>query len=165
MKVSLNWLKDYLDISHSPEEIADKLTALGLETVFENMGKSFSGVVLGKVVECEPHENADKLSVCEVDTGDGENYSIVCGAPNVIKGIYVPVAKVGATLQNGEFKYPLLHLELHRQLNNFHHLPYLPHIQIIYLRSHGVRIPPPCLKQLLKNFFPYFQKLSRDQVQ
>ena len=103
MKVSLNWLKDYLDIAYSPEEISDKLTALGLEAVFENRGKSFSGVVLGKVLECGPHENADKLFVCEVDTGDSKNYSIVCGAPNVKKGIHVPVAKVGATLQNGEF--------------------------------------------------------------
>ena len=59
---------------------------------------------MGKVVECGPHENADKLSVCEVDTGDGENHSIVCGAPNVKSGIYVPVAKVGATLNNGDFK-------------------------------------------------------------
>ena len=103
MKVSLNWLKDYLEISRSPEEIADELTALGLEASFENRGKSFNGVVLGKVLECGPHPNADKLSVCEVDTGDDENYTIVCGAPNVKKGIHVPVAKTGATLQNGEF--------------------------------------------------------------
>ena len=104
MRVSLSWLTDYLDISLSPEKIADELTALGIEAAFENTGKSFSGVVLGKVLECGPHENADKLSVCKVDTGDSENYSIVCGAPNVKSGIYVPVAKVGATLQNGEFK-------------------------------------------------------------
>ena len=103
MKVSLSWIKDYLDISLSPEEISDKLTALGIEAAFENTGKSFSGVVLGKVLECGPHENADKLSVCKVDIGDGQNYSIVCGAPNVKKCIHVPVAKVGATLQNGEF--------------------------------------------------------------
>ena len=110
MKVSLNWLKDYLDIYLSPKEISNKLTALGLEAAFENTGKSFSGVVLGKVLECAPHENADKLSVCEVDTGDSENYSIVCGAPNVKKGIYVPVAKVGATLQDGEFKIKKVNL-------------------------------------------------------
>ena len=59
------------------------------------------------MVACGPHENADKLSVCEVDTGDGENHSIVCGAPNVKSGIYVPVAKVGATLNNGDFKIKL----------------------------------------------------------
>ena len=88
MKVSLNWLKDYLDISYSPAAIAAELTALGLEASFENRGKSFTGVVLGKVLECGPHPNADKLSVCEVDTGDDENYTIVCGAPNVKKGIH-----------------------------------------------------------------------------
>ena len=103
MKVSLNWLKDYLDISYSPAAIAAELTALGLETSFENRGKSFTGVVLGKVLECGPHPNADKLSVCVVDIGDDENYNIVCGAPNVKSGIHVPVAKVGAALQNGEF--------------------------------------------------------------
>jgi len=103
MKVSLNWLKDYLDISYSPAAIAAELTALGLEASFENRGKSFTGVVLGKVLECSPHPNADKLSVCVVDIGDDENYNIVCGAPNVKSGIHVPVAKVGAALQNGEF--------------------------------------------------------------
>ena len=104
MKVSLNWLKDYLDISRSPAAIADELTALGLETSFESSGKSFTGVVLGKVMECGPHPNADKLSVCVVDTGDDKNYTIVCGAPNVKRDIHVPVAKKGAALQNGEFK-------------------------------------------------------------
>ena len=104
MKVSLNWLRDYLPLPQSHEEISDVLTALGLEAFFESIGKSFTGVVLGKVLECGPHENADKLSVCEVDAGDDENYTIVCGAPNVKSGIHVPVAKVGATLQNGEFK-------------------------------------------------------------
>ena len=93
MKVSLNWLKDYLDISRSPAAIADELTALGLEASFESSGKSFTGVVLGKVLECDPHPNADKLSVCVVDTGDDKNYTIVCGAPNVKRDIHVPVAK------------------------------------------------------------------------
>ena len=104
MKVSLNWLKDYLDVSGTAEEISDTLTALGLEASYENTEKSFTGIVLGKVIECGPHENADKLSVCEVDIGDEENYTIVCGAPNVKSGIHVPVAKVGATLNNGDFK-------------------------------------------------------------
>ena len=104
MKVSLNWLKDYLDVYGTAEEISDTLTALGLEASYEIIGKSFTNVVLGKVVKCGPHENADKLSVCEVDTGDGKNHTIVCGAPNVKSGIHVPVAKVGATLNNGDFK-------------------------------------------------------------
>ena len=62
MKISLNWLKDYLSLTQSHEEIADALTSLGLEASFKNTGKSFTGVVLGKVLECGPHKNADKLS-------------------------------------------------------------------------------------------------------
>ena len=104
MKVSLNWLEDYLDLDLSAREIADKLTELGLETNFTSRAKSFEGVVLGRVLECDPHPDADKLSVCQVDVGDDENYGIVCGAPNVKSGIHVPVATVGSTLQNGEFK-------------------------------------------------------------
>ena len=104
MKVSLNWLKDYLPISSSNEEISEILTSLGLEVSSISQGKSFSGVVLGKITQCKPHKNADKLSVCEVDIGGDSTDSIVCGAPNVKKDILVPVAKVGATLQNGEYK-------------------------------------------------------------
>ena len=104
MKVSLNWLKEYLDVSGTAEEISDRLTALGLEASFENKGKSFTDVLVGKVIKCCPHPNADKLFVCEVDVGDNDNYSIVCGAPNVKEGINVPVARVGATLNNGDFK-------------------------------------------------------------
>tara|TARA_B110000438_G_scaffold285339_1_gene315303 strand:- start:31 stop:2412 length:2382 start_codon:yes stop_codon:yes gene_type:complete len=104
MKVSLNWLKDYLELPESSELISDKLTALGLESAYYNIGKSFTDVVLGYVVNCSPHQNADKLSVCEVDIGDGENQTIVCGAPNVKADINVAIAKVGASLQNGSFK-------------------------------------------------------------
>ena len=104
MKVSLNWLEDYLNLDLSAREIADKLTELGLEANFTSRAKSFEGVVLGRVLECDPHPDADKLSVCQVDVGDDENYGIVCGAPNVKSGIHVPVATVGSTLQNGEFK-------------------------------------------------------------
>ena len=99
MKVSLNWLKDYLPISSSNEEISEILTSLGLEVSSISQGKSFSGVVLGKITQCKPHKNADKLSVCEVDIGGDSTDSIVCGAPNVKEDILVPVAKVGATLQ------------------------------------------------------------------
>ena len=104
MKVSLNWLTDYLRLDLPPQEIADKLTELGLEATFINSGKSFVGVVLGKVLESYPHPNADKLSICQVDIGDDVNYGIVCGAPNVKTGIHVPVAAVGAELNKGEFK-------------------------------------------------------------
>ncbi len=104
MKVSLNWIKEYLNIDKNFEEISDILTSLGLEASYQKIGKNFSDVVVGKILECIPHENADNLSVCKVDIGDDNYYNIVCGAPNVKKGIYVPVAKVGSTLQNGEFK-------------------------------------------------------------
>jgi len=77
MKVSLNWLSDYLPLDLPAQEIADKLTELGLESTCNSRGKSFEGVVLGKVLECDPHPDADKLSVCKVDVGDDENYGIV----------------------------------------------------------------------------------------
>ena len=104
MKISYNWISEFLTIEKSPEEISDKLTSLGLEASYYSIGKSFSGVVLGKIVDCCPHDNADKLSVCEVDIGDDKIHTIVCGAPNVKSDIYVPVAKVGSTLNNGEFE-------------------------------------------------------------
>ena len=103
MKISLNWLKDYLRLDLSSQEVSDILTNLGLESTFISLGQSFEGVVLGKVLKCDPHPNADKLSVCQVDVGDA-NYGIVCGAPNVKAGIHVPIATVGAKLQNGMFK-------------------------------------------------------------
>ena len=104
MKVSLSWLKDYLKLDLSDQDISDKLTNLGLEATFTSNAKSFEGIVLGKVLECGPHPDADKLSVCMVDIGDDENYNIVCGAPNVKAGIQVPVATIGAKLNHGEFK-------------------------------------------------------------
>ncbi len=104
MKVSQNWLKEYIDISDSPEDVADSLTALGLEASYEIKGKNFTNVVLGKVESCNPHPDADKLSVCEVDTGNGDLQTIVCGAPNVKAGIHVPVARVGAEFNGGDFK-------------------------------------------------------------
>ena len=75
MKVSLNWLKDYLSINLSSKEIADKLTELGLEATFINSGKSFKGVVLGKILECASHPDAEKLFVCKVDIGDDHHVS------------------------------------------------------------------------------------------
>ncbi|MDP6853112.1 MAG: phenylalanine--tRNA ligase subunit beta [Candidatus Marinimicrobia bacterium] len=104
MKVSQNWLKEYIHISDTPGEVADYLTALGLEASYEVKGKNFTNVVLGRVESCNPHPDADKLSVCEVDTGSGELNQIVCGAPNVKAGIHVPVAQVGAEFNGGDFK-------------------------------------------------------------
>ena len=105
MKVSLNWLKDYLKLDLSDQDISDKLTNLGLEATFTSNAKSFEGIVLWKVLECDPHPDADKLSVCMVDIGDDENYNIVCGAPNVKAGIQVPVATIGAKLNRSKSRW------------------------------------------------------------
>jgi len=101
MKISLNWLKQYVDFDLSPEVIAEKLTLAGLEMEeMEQIGGSFSGVVVGEVVKAEKHPNADKLTLCTVNDGESE-LQIVCGAPNVAEGQRIPVARVGATLVGG----------------------------------------------------------------
>ncbi|MEX2513019.1 MAG: phenylalanine--tRNA ligase subunit beta [Cyclobacteriaceae bacterium] len=105
MKISINRLKNYISFDHSTEEIADLLTSSGLEvegiSTFESVKGSWEGVVIGEVKSCDPHPNADKLSLTQVDLG-GEVVPIVCGAPNVAKGQKVPVAKVGTTLYGSD---------------------------------------------------------------
>ena len=102
MKISLNWLKEYIKITETPEEIAHILTMTGLEVegieTVETIKGGLKGVVIGEVLECEQHPNADKLSITKVDIGELESVPIVCGAPNVAKGQKVLVAKVGTTL-------------------------------------------------------------------
>ncbi|HHJ53159.1 MAG TPA: phenylalanine--tRNA ligase subunit beta, partial [Caldithrix abyssi] len=101
MKVTYRWLKDYVDFSESAFEIADKLTHAGFEVEeIHPMIQPFTGVVVGEVVEVEKHPNADKLSVCKVRTAEGE-YQVICGAPNVAQGQFVPFAQVGAVLPGG----------------------------------------------------------------
>jgi len=106
MKVSLNWLKEYIDIPISPEELSSVLTDLGLEVegeeVIESIKGGLKGIVVGHVVECGKHPNADKLSLTKVDIGNGELRQIVCGAPNVAAGQKVLVATVGTTLYDKE---------------------------------------------------------------
>ena len=104
MKLSLSWLNDYIRTNSSTQVLAERMTDLGLECTYEASRLSFTNVVLGNVISCEQHPDSDHLSVCEVDTGDDENWQIVCGAPNVKAGIKIAVAKVGATLDNGSFK-------------------------------------------------------------
>lgn len=102
MKVSLNWLKEYIDVQLDPEKISEILTGTGLEVEgmeeVESIPGGLKGVVVGKVVECGRHPNADRLSLTKVDIGNGEPLSIVCGAPNVAAGQKVMVATVGTTL-------------------------------------------------------------------
>jgi len=102
MKISLNWLRQYVRIDLPPEEVAELLTNCGLEV--ENMEKwqsvkgGLSGVVIGEVLTCRPHPNADHLTLTTVTIGSGEPLHIVCGAPNVAVGQKVPVAPLGTTL-------------------------------------------------------------------
>jgi phenylalanyl-tRNA synthetase beta chain len=99
MIVSIDWLKDYVDIDMPLEDLAEKLTVAGLECVVKDVGKSIpEGVLVGKVLEKKAHPNADTLSVCKVDVGSDEILNIVCGAPNVAAGQFVPVATVGTQL-------------------------------------------------------------------
>ncbi|NJO43416.1 MAG: phenylalanine--tRNA ligase subunit beta [Cyanobacteria bacterium RU_5_0] len=99
MRISLNWLRDLVDIMMPPEELADTLTMAGFEVEeIEDRRTWADGVVIGKVVKREQHPNADKLSVCTVDIGATQPSTIVCGAANVRADIYVPVATLGTFL-------------------------------------------------------------------
>jgi phenylalanyl-tRNA synthetase beta chain len=99
MRVSLNWLKELVDINMSPEELGRVLTIAGFELEeLIDLRANADGVVVGKVIERSQHPNADKLSVCKVDIGADEPLSIVCGASNVKADIFVPVATVGTYL-------------------------------------------------------------------
>ncbi len=101
MLVSFNWLREFVPFEGEAQELGDRLTMLGLELdSIEDPFESVQDIVVGHVVECEKHPEAEKLSVCKVDVGS-EVLEIVCGAPNVGKGQKVPVAKVGVTMPDG----------------------------------------------------------------
>ena len=99
MIISTNWLDDYIAHGLSADELADRLTMCGLEVEsVDRIGTDLEGVVIGHVLSAEQHPNADRLSVCKVDTGMNAPLDIVCGAPNVAAGQKVAVATVGTTL-------------------------------------------------------------------
>ncbi|MBE9546473.1 MAG: phenylalanine--tRNA ligase subunit beta [Proteobacteria bacterium] len=101
MLVSLRWLRDYVDVELKPGELADRLTMAGLEVEsVDEAGPEFTNVVVAKILSIKSHPGADKLSLCEVTTGD-ENYPVVCGAKNINVGDVVPLAQVGATIPGG----------------------------------------------------------------
>ncbi|WP_373524943.1 phenylalanine--tRNA ligase subunit beta [Nostoc sp.] len=105
MRISLNWLRELVEIKLSPKELAETLTMAGFEVEeIEDRRTWANGVVIGKVLERQPHPNADKLSVCQVDIGADEILNIVCGAANVKADIYVPVATTGTYLPNIDLK-------------------------------------------------------------
>ena len=98
MKITLNWLQQYVDFPWSPEELTERLTLLGLEVEgVQKLGGEFAGIVVAQVLSCDRHPNADKLSVCRVADGQGER-QIVCGAQNFQPGDKVPLILPGATL-------------------------------------------------------------------
>jgi len=102
MKVPVSWLKEYVDFEDSIEGLSDKLTFAGLEVeAIETMGSDFPGVVVGEIVQIEPHPGADKLRMCTVEYGAEETMRVVCGAPNVETGGKYPFAPVGTTLPGG----------------------------------------------------------------
>ena len=98
MKVTLNWLKQYVDFNWSPEELTERLTMLGLEVEgVQKISGAFDGIVVAQVVTRDKHPNADKLSLCRVNDGTGER-QIVCGAQNFKAGDKVPLILPGASL-------------------------------------------------------------------
>ena len=102
MKISYNWLQQFLQVDWEPVKTGELLTDLGLEVegieTKESIKGSLKGVVVGKVLTCKQHPNADRLKVTSVDLGDEKPVQIVCGAPNVASGQKVPVATIGTTL-------------------------------------------------------------------
>jgi phenylalanyl-tRNA synthetase beta chain len=104
MKISYNWLKEYIPLEISASELEDKLTFAGIEVeAVEELGKSLTNIIIARIEEKEEHPNADKLSVCQVF--DGKNrYQIVCGAPNCAQNQKVALAPVGTVLADFQIK-------------------------------------------------------------
>src|SRR6185437_11462959 len=102
MKISYNWLSNYIDTGLSPQQTAEKLTSVGLEVEgiehYTTLPKGIGDLVVGHVLELRQHPNADLLKLTKVDVGNGNLLSIVCGAPNVAAGQKVIVAKEGVTV-------------------------------------------------------------------
>ncbi|WP_456442188.1 phenylalanine--tRNA ligase subunit beta [Psychroserpens sp.] len=106
MKISYNWLQQFLKIDWPAEQTGELLTDLGLEIEgiesFQSVRGGLQGIVVGEVLTCEQHPNADRLKITTVNIGNKEPLQIVCGAPNVAKGQKVPVATIGTTLYTAE---------------------------------------------------------------
>ena len=111
MKISYNWIKDYLKIDLEPQKVAAILTAIGLEIEgteeWSSVEGDLEGIVIGEVLTSAKHPDADKLTVNTVNVGKGKPLNIVCGAPNVSAGQKVPVALVGSFVHKGEEKFEI----------------------------------------------------------
>ncbi len=105
MRVSLRWLRELVPTDLDATPLGDRLTMAGFEVEdIEDRRTWAQGVVVGHILQCEPHPNAQKLRVCQVDVGQAEPRTIVCGAPNAAAGLYVPVALPGAYLAKIDLK-------------------------------------------------------------
>ena len=106
MNISYNWLKEYVDFSLTPDEVAAALTSIGLETggveEVQTIKGGLEGLVIGEVLTCVPHPNSDHMHITTVNLGSGEPVQIVCGAPNVAAGQKVVVATLGTKLYDGD---------------------------------------------------------------
>ena len=111
MNISYNWLKEFIELPLDPQQTADALTSIGLETggveEVQSIKGGLKGIVTGKVLTCVEHPNSDHLHITTVDLGTGEPVQIVCGAPNVDAGQYVIVATVGTILYDGEESFTI----------------------------------------------------------
>ncbi|HCM19198.1 MAG TPA: phenylalanine--tRNA ligase subunit beta, partial [Porphyromonadaceae bacterium] len=111
MNISYNWLKDYLQFSLSPQETADALTSIGLETgsveEIQIIKGGLEGLVIGEVLTCTPHPTSDYLHLTTVEVGGDEPLRIVCGAPNVAAGQKVVVATIGTVLYSGDESFTI----------------------------------------------------------
>ncbi|WP_315264955.1 phenylalanine--tRNA ligase subunit beta [Tannerella forsythia] len=109
MNISYNWLKEYLPFDLTPDEVAEALTSIGLETgsveEVQSIKGGLAGLVIGEVLTCTEHPNSDHLHLTTVDVGSGEPLPIVCGAPNVAAGQKVVVATVGTKLYHGDEEF------------------------------------------------------------
>ncbi|MDP4224120.1 MAG: phenylalanine--tRNA ligase subunit beta [Bacteroidota bacterium] len=121
MKISYNWIKEYLNINLDPHELGEILTGIGLEVEaveeWESVKGGLKGIVIGKVLSCKRHPNADKLFVTTVDIGSGEPLHIVCGAPNVAEGQKVPVATVGTVVFKGDERLEIKESKIRGELS------------------------------------------------
>jgi phenylalanyl-tRNA synthetase beta chain len=101
LKLPVSWLNDWVEVSATPEQVAEALTQRGFYVEgIETHGHAYPGVVVARVLEVERHPQADRLSLCKVDAG-AEPLQVVCGAPNVRPGMIAPFATVGAVLPGG----------------------------------------------------------------
>ncbi len=111
MKISYTWLKDYLSVDKDPRELSKVLTDIGLEIegveTYENVKNGFRGFVIGEVLTCKKHPNADKLMLTTVDVGQNNHLPVVCGAPNVEAGQKVVVAMPGTEIRMGEKSFTI----------------------------------------------------------